>query len=426
MSGETMTGNAFLKRLRFQLDFLSIEDQEVVLSYYENKLQSADTLTQEEEITRSFGAPEFIADKLRKLYFKHLDEIQSENNTAGDDDNASVNNSSIENKNEAELCEETAVIDDNKVDLDSNEEPISENIVESNNEEIKESTNQEFCDPITTSVKNSGDFIFSRAESQEHYSEVVHTIEYDEVTPIYGEKVNIADDNEKADEIDPTDQENGFTPEEIEEAKKETLQKAKNYTTESFSPIQQGDNIPLEVEHCEADEISPEESSAVSENSFDTKQESEKSKDEKDYVGLFNIPFVNKESSQALIVFTKLLFTILCSPLLIPAFGAMIVLYALLLVVLLSVTILLSIVDLAFIIGGVIELAYGFTLLFECISVALIELGLGTALFGLVVAFSALIYEFLSATLPKLFKASSRFFKSKMKKFICLFYGGRA
>jgi hypothetical protein len=56
----------------------------------------------------------------------------------------------------------------------------------------------------------------------------------------------------------------------------------------------------------------------------------------------------------------------------------------------------------------------------------LIEIGIGTALFGLVVAFSALIYEFLTVIMPKLLRKLTKKFKGFMRKFICIFYGGKA
>jgi hypothetical protein len=80
----------------------------------------------------------------------------------------------------------------------------------------------------------------------------------------------------------------------------------------------------------------------------------------------------------------------------------------------------------ALIIGGVIELIYGFTMFFNSVPVALIELGLGTVLFALVVASAALIYEFLFGILPKAIKKLTALCKKYLKKFCLYLYGGNA
>ena len=421
--------NAFLKRLRFQLDFLSIEDQEVVLSFYENKIQSAETLTHEEEIVRSFGSPEFIAEKLKKIYFKHLRELQEENNLENTD------TPDIENGgNAADHTDEANSDKENTVP--SEEETVKEDVTPSNEEEATADFEIEDA-PLTETDAESNidkadsseedDLIFSRAESHEHYSEVVHTIEYDDVVPIYGEKVAIAPEDAISEEPDSADAENGFTPEEIEEAKKETLQKAEDYTTESFAPVIENKEVPLEVDESKetkSDEV-PMVDSLEDDPDQDNKEEETK-EEPVDHVGLFNKPFYQKNTPKGIVVFANILFTILLSPILLAGILSLTTVFSVTILLCFITIAALFLIDLGAIIGGCIELAYGFTLIFDAVSVALIEIGIGTALFGIVVAFSALIHEFLRGIMPKVLKFVTRKFKSLMRKFLCAFYGGKA
>ena len=121
-----------------------------------------------------------------------------------------------------------------------------------------------------------------------------------------------------------------------------------------------------------------------------------------------------------------LLLSILVSPLLLLAFGAGVFVYVALSAVVIAVALLAFAIIAALVICGVVELIHGCALLFESVPVALIELGLGTVLFSLVTAISALVHEFLFGIVPKILKFLTVKFKRYMKVLYCYLYGGIA
>ena len=175
-----MTGIAFLKRLTFQLDFLNDQDKKTVLSFYEQKLQNAETLLEEEAIVRSFGTPEYIAKKLKSAYFSHL--------------------AAVESAKENERVQEISV---------------SQNVETT---EVNVGKSESDADAGANNVESEDDLIFSKQHAPQK-SEMIHSLENKEVKTLYGEKVIIEDRIEPIEEIviEPIDSENGLTEEEIRE-----------------------------------------------------------------------------------------------------------------------------------------------------------------------------------------------------------------
>ncbi len=412
MCGENMTGTAFLKRLRFQLDFLNAEDQEVVLSFYENKISQAITLTEEEEIVKGFGSPEAIAEKLKALYIKHQQEEMSEQ-TSDSEKELSAQDFSTANDEVSpseEVIDPTA--DDAEEDKESNKE--KEEIENDAASAEKEATSQADSESKET---EDNDLIFSRPDFTEHSSEVLHAIEFDDVKPIYGEKVVIRKNESAPIEIDfEEDDHNGFTTVEIELAKAETLKKAKDYNSGSIRTIEAIEEDEESAAEEEKQNESLQEDTSVLEDTVPQEKTI--------YKGLFNRPFENKETSKSRILFCKALFTILLSPVLLIALLSVTVIYGVISAICIFISVLLFALTLGIIILGIIELVYGITLLFDTVSVALIEIGLGTALFGLVTALSAFIYQFLFGTIPGVLKNITKRFKKLLKTILCYFYGG--
>jgi hypothetical protein len=116
----------------------------------------------------------------------------------------------------------------------------------------------------------------------------------------------------------------------------------------------------------------------------------------------------------------------LISPVLLLILGVGIFLYAVLTLTLVSVAAVLFASMVALIVAGIVELIYGIMLLFDTVSVALIELGVGTVLFAAVTAVVALIYEVLFGWLPGALKGITFLLKRYLRWIITWLYGGRA
>ncbi len=449
-----MTGIAFLKRLTFQLDFLNEFDQKTVIAFYERKLSGANTLLEEEAIVKSFGSPEHIAKKLKEAYLSHLAAAESASQAE------SHHNLDSEKAVSSESTENTELV--------STED-------ERQDEEIGD------------------DLIFSKPAGPKKAAEMIHSLENKEVKSLYGEKVVIEDRTEPVEEIiiEPIDDENGLTEEEIRLAKEETLEKANSFTTASIEippellneekseeaaseesselpPVVEEPTIAIETESAEeatnvnetpstemadtidektrdsAEEIQQAEEAPGNEdddNSSEVEKEELNSCDEDEIICASHsteemIPVEKKAGiitrlfpatmSKSLRIFLTILLSAIVSPILLIVFGAGILSYAVTAIVILAVAILAFALIAALIVLGIAELIYGFSTLFDTVSVALIEIGIGTAVFGIVTAIAALIYEFLFGVIPKAIKGLTKYFVRYLKKVSSFLYGGNA
>lgn len=440
-----MTGNAFIKRLLIGLDFLSDDDKKIVVSFYEKKLSAADTLTDEETIVKSFGSPEYIALKLRETY----ERFQS-----ADADNARAEEAPTE-----------------KLTANTDETSETEEVSEEANTVTEDEKQAEVTEENAPTTANEDDLIFSRPQCETPAPEVIHSLENQDVKTLYGEKVEMEVEEEEPITIDENDIVNGLTPEEIEHAKAETLEKASHYDEEILSAenvdaesancsVEECTEEALEVDEAEESDASneiidtvdpfkdsvadPESTSAFYEEesaSDGTEDPSDESKneidDEKDIkedeaeeetrlvqktpclmARLF--PSASKKTSVTLTVFLS----ILLSPLLVLSLGVPVLLHLAACAIVVLTAVLLFAVMVALVAAGVLELIYGFSLFGTAVSVALIELGMGLVLLSIVTAITALIYEYLFALVPKCIKWMTKLLKRALKGICRFLYGG--
>ncbi len=447
-----MTGNAFLKRLKFQLDFLSAEDQKTVLAFYERKLKDTDALT-EEAVVKSFGSPERIAAKLKDVFTGQSTACQAqEENFDGDapsDQNSDsvaqadeIEESGFESESVAQKTEEDSAEHRTNVDLALETETKDEDLLmsdfECGEDRLQDTLPSENDESQKTQSEDDNqdeiDLIFSKPNSRENKAELVHSLENEEITPLFGEKVIIEQRSEPVEEIvlEPIDRENGLTPQEIENAKAETLEKAQKFDEDTFHDEEESGET--KIEEC-SDDIDEEMSvepfvtedkdlsgTAVSPYQIDPLEEDAPV----EYVGVFKKMFAKSTASKGTVSFLTVFLSILTFPLLILPFAAGIISYAALTLIIIFLSVLVFAIIAALVVGGVIELIYGFAMLFDTVSVALIEIGVGTVIFSFVTALTGLVYELLFGVMPKVIKFLTKKFKRYMKVLYCYLYGGNA
>lgn len=415
-----MTGSAFLQRLAACLDYLPENDRETVLNYYREKLSYTDTISGEEDLVKSFGAPEQISQKLREAVEK------TEQHTAP------------EVKQEDE---DLAAYPEAKADPDRSA-PEDEDLTDIPAPEKSELPNGE------TDVPE--DVIFHKPAAEEEGHELIQSLEDHESFNLYGKKVDVKADH---DVIQLPEEEDDLTPEELENAKLEALEKASRFDEETFGsdedasseetggrneekdvaePVTPADKEPKEEpiqaipEVIDPDPVetdpAPDEEESVN-AVFYPEEDEEELIVTRVYPGLFSKMFPNADQKTILTI--KILFSILFSPVLVLIFGVGIALYASLIAIIVLVSLALFILMLSFIIGGVIELVFGIMQLFTSVSVGLIEIGLGTILFGIVTAVVGLIYEFIFGVVPKAIKGLTNLIKKYLRLLTAVIYGGR-
>ena len=363
-----MTKNEFIGFLESSLDFLDSKEKKSVLDFFHEKFSFCGSVEEENAMMEAFGTPEKFIEKLR-----------------GEKGSFSKKNKKKNRSIKGYL----------------------ESILKSS--------------LPTSSIDNSDtDVIFSKPISTEKASEVVHSLEDREVKTLFGEKVVIEDRSEPVKEIvlEPIDEANGLTTEEIRIAKARTLEKAEHFTdAETATPVNSDDRsnevdsrIPLEEEEQVADKNC----------------KSGKIIDKKDYFGLFNRIIPQEKFEKTPRIALLILLTLAVSPLIFAAFGLVVFVYAGLVAFTVAVSLALFAVMIAIIAIGVVELVHGFLLLFDSIPAALIELGFGTILFSFVTAIAALIYEFIFGIVPKWLKWITKIFVHYTKLLYCYLYGGKA
>ncbi len=352
-----MQKSQFFQELTEQLSFLSAENIKTVTDFYKQKLSSATTTEQEEEMIRDFGDPSEIVQNI-KLDFLSL----------------------AKNKNKHSFDSST--------------------LLENNDED------------------DDDDLIFTKPHAAPKASEVIHSLENREVKTLYGEKVIIEKKSEKIEEfvLEPIDEDNGLTQEEIEHAKEETLEKVKMFHTDSL------DGLSQSPDEEKSDEVPPQSKVIIEEDdsqSFDKSKETPQKKN-----GIFSSLFSFLHLPKKSHLFFAVLFSVILSPILLAVFGFGILAYSAVAALIVLLGIVLFALMIVLVIIGVLELVYGFLILFDNVTIALIELGLGTILFALVTAIAALIYEFLFAVTPRILKKISRFYSNCTKNLFQWLYGG--
>ncbi len=456
-----MTGNAFLKRLMFQLDFLNENDKKTVLCFYEKKLQEADTLLEEESIVKGFGSPDHIAQKLKEAFLSQsaaAEETGEEDSDSDIEDSPSEDVALMKSDSDEDIATENQ---DEDFETDNEIEPLEEvsdnssSVLANDDHSITECSETDVAEyEPETQEESDEDLIFSKPATIEKAPEIIHSMDDKETKTLFGEKVVIRDRETPIDEVvlEAIDEENGLTKEEIDAAKAETLEKANKYRTESFlvpkeinpkaddesdDPVAEEGGIPssdFTEGEPEKEEAFPDEDSEKELESpklaFPNDEESEGIKEDTESEPIKTVPGIFKKMfvslSPRLSNTLTILLSLLISPILVLLFGAGTLIYLTITVITLFFSLVLFALIAALIVLGVIELVYGVAMLFETVSVALIEIGLGTVLFSLVVAVAALIYEFFFGILPKGVKFFTRQFVRYCKSIYKFLYGGKA
>lgn len=438
-----------MNRLRFQLDFLNEQDTATVLSFYQKRIDSASSPEEEETIVKSFGKPERIAAKLRASMVEP--DLPSSEKEDADNTEAASAADSAETKKESK--------------------------------EIADSAENSVPDSKEASVSDEDDLIFSRPAVEAKTPEIIHALENPDIKPIYGEKVILP---EKADidedfTVEPSSDmesgdENAPSQEEVDAAKAKALEKAEEYGRASFGEDEQEpifsveekepvdnakadtsvnteadkEEIPLDFSEpaAESDQEKTDEEKNAQESDFEEEietqktpvqleegletpfnegQEEEEPQEElREYPGILNTIFANSNLSKPLVLVLQTLLVLLFSPLLLIAFVLILCAYVVPTVLISVLSATFALIMVLFIAGGVIELVYGFIKLFQSIPIGLIEIGVGTVLFSVVIAIVGLIYEFLFGVVPKTLKKLTQLFKAALHRARCVIFGGKA
>ncbi len=354
-----MTKHDFIIFLESSLDFLDSVEKKNVLDFFQEKFSFCNSDEEEIALIDAFGTP---------------DEL-------------------VENLKIARTCESG-----NSFDVKNHFETILRRSLPS----IKKEAADE-------------DLIFSKPIQVEKASELVHSMEDREVKTLFGEKVVIENRKEPIEEkvLEPIDEANGLTTEEIRIAKAKTLEKAEGFSQEDAPENDENLNtasrIPLEEEDFVPEKAAPEKQIA-----------------KKDFAGLFNRIIPSEKYTKTAKIALLALLTLAVSPILLIVFGLVLSVYAALVAFTAAVACVCFLLMISLIALGVVELVHGFLVLFDSLAAALIELGFGTIFFSLVVAIAALIYEFIFAVVPKWLKWLTKIFTRQTKLLYCFLYGGKA
>lgn len=277
---------------------------------------------------------------------------------------------------------------------------------------------------ITDSIKNSNkeneekkdlledDLIFSKPLTKEKSPEIIHSMENKEVKTLYGEKVILSKEVSPSSEIllEPMDEANGFTSEEIQEAKVQTLEK-----TEKFREPEE----ELVVEN-KASILIEEEEEVLDVSSLYEKEDSDREP------GYFEKVLSKMNIKGGAQTFSIILLSLIVAPFLLTALILSLGVYLFLFTAVLTVSIFLVLLTAAFVCLGILELIYGILSLFQSVPVALIELGLGTILFSLVTFFAGFIYQFVFGIVPAFMKKVNHLFAHGVHQVWVKLYGGKA
>jgi len=359
-----MTKIEFISFLESSLDFLDSKEMNSVLDFFREKFSYCTSEEEESAMIEAFGSPEDFVEKIRN------------------DHDSFPKKGKKKSKDLKPYLEEILRNSLNGLDKKSDDT----------------------------------DLIFSKPMTVEKASEVVHSLDDHEAKTLYGEKVVIENREEPVKEIhlEPIDEANGLTTEEIRIAKAETLEKAN-----SFSDSEENEEVNSNEDtesHIPLEEDSSNES--VTEDVHEVKR--------KEYPGIFNRIIPNEKFSKPAKISLLVLLTLAVSPLILGAFGLVLFTYSALVLFTVAVTVALFALMVVIIAAGVVELVYGLLILFKNIPAALIEVGFGTILFSIVVAIAALIYEFIFGLVPKWLKWLTSIFVRYTKLLYCYLYGGKA
>ncbi|MBE6551808.1 MAG: hypothetical protein E7665_06715 [Ruminococcaceae bacterium] len=142
-----------------------------------------------------------------------------------------------------------------------------------------------------------------------------------------------------------------------------------------------------------------------------------------DTEGLFGIILkkLNVSKQMRPVVFTLLL--ILFTPLLLVLTALLFMLYVASIAVILSIAIFLFLLVVIPVVIAVIDMSYGIIMLFSNITAALIEIGIGTMIFGVVIALIGFGYQLVAGAIPSILKKLTALYKYGFAIFKILVFG---
>ena len=109
-------------------------------------------------------------------------------------------------------------------------------------------------------------------------------------------------------------------------------------------------------------------------------------------------------------------FCILYSPIFLFVFLTTILLYSLSVLAISVITLCVGVIMIAIVVAGIVGICYGLIMLFKSFAIGLIELGIGTSIFGIAIVLLGICYELISGTIPFLFKKITKLFIYIFKK----------
>ncbi len=480
-----MTKTEFFDFIESSIDFLEAKEKEVVLTFFEKKFSLCSTDDDEKMTIEAFGELEEFIEKFRTDYrsfkktkkgkdkainnylesrFRHIapKKADENDNNISEDSNCEENKISEENKKDkkgskknkkgsepvaCDAVEEITATEDKATDTDKNSSKKKSKKKNKKNDSSAEEKAEDTAKSEPSENKETNSDEIKNEEKKEKTPLPVKEIAISFLTKTKTFFINFAKStmllvrkissklskNNVSDEtvLEPIDEANGLTAEEIDLAKAETLEKANSFY-EKEDEILNAVNEE-KVFSSDDDGSSEEDDKANSAKPIPLEEEVKNGKKiklpkipEVVYPGLFN-QFIPKDKYDKKARLGLLaLMTLAVSPALLAAFTAVLFVYAALVAFTLSVSLCLFAVMVVFIAIGIVELVHGLLLLFDCVPAALIEIGFGTMLFSIVVAIGAMVYEFMFGVVPKWLKWITAIFIRYTKLLFCYLYGGKA
>lgn len=459
-----MTKREFIDFIESSLDFLDSKEKDAAMAFFAEKFALCSCEEDEKATIEAFGDPSDFIEKFKadhrsfqknkknkaKPVKNYLDSRFRQNAHLHD---GKIDQDHVDNQNSDQ--KETSN-DENKKEKSEDKAPIKKKNTKTSkgksNKETKAQSEdkietEEQIEKVTADAPVSVDIQADDASEQNEgadsnqtknktdvgkmIADAIATLKNDLILPLLSKinsKKNISDAGIDKDVVDPIDEANGLTAEEIDLAKAETLEKANSFYEHEDEILN-----AVNEEKVFSGETDSEEEKSEDTAPIPLEEEEENGKKfripklpEIVYPGLFN-QFVPKEkySPYARLALLALL-TLAVSPALAVAFGLVLFIYAGLVAFILAVAGILFAIMIVLIACGVVELVHGFLLLFDSVPAALIEIGFGTVLFSIVTAIGALIYEFVFGIVPKWLKWITSIFVRYTKLLFCYLYGGKA
>lgn len=451
-----MTKREFISFVESSLDFLDSKEKETALAFFSEKFSLCTSEDDENAIIEAFGDPSKFVEKFKadhrsfqkskknkeKTIKKYLDSRFRQNapvlGEKVDQDYLAGQNSEQIDPASNEGTKESPQKRTPKKKKNAKEikkENEKQNEEENKTENVKADDQDSKVDQEAEINEQKESAEPSKIEAKENFlksiSDAFSSLKNNVILPLlnkFNSKTNQTGTHNEEAGLEPIDEANGLTAEEIDLAKAETLEKANSFyehEEEILSAVNEEKDFTVGSENEE--ERNEDTAPIPLEEEEETGKKIKIPKlPEIVYPGLFN-QFVPKDkyNDYARIGLLALL-TLAVSPALAVAIGLVLFVYAALVAFTLTVAGGFFAIMIVLIACGIVELVHGFLLIFDSVPAALIEIGFGTVLFSIVTAISALVYEFVFGIVPKWLKWITSVFIRYTKLLFCYLYGGKA